>query len=250
MRASGTLEHPILLGTVCTIAILLSGAMQSRLKWPVRLSCFIGLTLSASAGPLGGLLLGLALKIYGRLFRQVARRWTLLAVAVGTVILLATIVSKNPIGRLTDFTFDPASAYYRTLIWHYGTMSVMQSPIFGIGLYTDWFREEWMPKSVDAFWLLSAMNFGIPGALLICLSWISPFLWPAHRNFKDPDLPIPQSQLRYDLNIAMVAVVYIAFTVHLWGPTAMLICIYAALRAQLGAAPEENNDHTDPEMSL
>ncbi len=248
LRASGTLEHPILLGTVCTLAILLSGAMQPWMRWPVRLCCLLGLTLSVSAGPIGGLLLGLALMAYGRMLRWIRQKWRLLGAAVGTAILLQVLVSRNPVGPLTDLTFDPASAYYRTLIWHYGTMSVMQSPIFGIGLYTEWYREEWMSKSVDAFWLMSAMNFGIPGVILIALGWISPCLWPAKRTYKDPTLPVPQSHLRLVLNIAMVVIVYIGFTVHLWGPTAMLISIYAALRAQLGAAPDDRilNDPTVP----
>ena len=191
---------------------------------------------SFSSGPLGGLLIGLSLMTYNHVFRVVRGRWILFAAAVAGAVLLVMVVSHNPLGYiLSNFTFDPQSAYFRLLIWHYGSEALMRSPVFGIGLDTEWYREDWMPKSVDSFWLMSAMSFGIPGAILLGSTWITPFLLPRRRNAVYEDSLDWTAGLRTTLNITMVVIVYIGLSVHFWGATWMLISILAGLRARLGA---------------
>lgn len=238
LRASGTLEHPILLGTVCAISCLLVPLLRPGLRVPLGVCSLIGLIFSFSAAPLSGLIIGVGITIYDYMFRQVRERWTILSIAALTVISLVFIFANNPISRLCDFTFDPDSAYYRTLIWHYGTAALMQSPVFGIGLYTEWAREDWMSKSVDTFWLMSAMTYGIPGCFLMATAWVTPFLWPAEREKPDADHEISSQGARTTLGIIMVHVVIVGFTVYFWGATWMLISIIVGLRAHLGSNPQ------------
>jgi hypothetical protein len=67
---------------------------------------------------------------------------------------------------ISYFTFSPQSAYNRTLIWDYGSAEVARHPVFGIGL-GDWIRAPWMSDSMDNFWLLTAVRYGMPALLFL-----------------------------------------------------------------------------------
>jgi len=48
---------------------------------------------------------------------------------------------------------------------------VRAHPVFGIG-YGDWARPNWIPASVDNFWLLTAMRHGVPGLGFLAAAFI------------------------------------------------------------------------------
>ena len=79
------------------------------------------------------------------------------------------VSNRAPLVVLISYiTFSTSTAYNRILIWRYGTDDVMGSPLFGIGL-NDWSRPIWMGSSVDNFWLLWAMRYGLVGFLLLAI---------------------------------------------------------------------------------
>ena len=85
---------------------------------------------------------------------------------------------------ITYLTFNSGTAYWRLHIWNFGSAEVWRNPLFGIGL-NDWARPSWMwTASVDNFWLLTAMRYGIP-AFLLLVAGIAPNLVGIVR----PDLP-------------------------------------------------------------
>ena len=61
------------------------------------------------------------------------------------------------------------------LIWHYGSASALNHPLFGVGL-NEWERPEWMPPSIDNFWLFLAVRYGLPAPFLLLLAFLSIFL--------------------------------------------------------------------------
>src|SRR5699024_297760 len=91
------------------------------------------------------------------------RRWRVFAWGcVLGYIVLDLIAAKSPFHTLVHkATFSVGSSYNRILIWRYGTDNVVDNPIFGIGS-NDWARPSWMGDSVDNFWLLFAMQYGLP----------------------------------------------------------------------------------------
>ena len=60
----------------------------------------------------------------------------------------------------------------RVHIWHYGTPSVLNYPIFGTG-FNDWERPSWMGGSIDNFWFVCAVRYGIPGFLFMAAGFLS-----------------------------------------------------------------------------
>src|SRR5262249_48835233 len=65
---------------------------------------------------------------------------------------------------------------YRTLIWTYGSETVLNHPLFGVGL-NDWERPAWMPvASIDSFWLYLAIRAGLPAAFLMLLTFFRIYL--------------------------------------------------------------------------
>src|SRR5690606_7340420 len=57
-------------------------------------------------------------------------------------------------------------AFFRLLIWTYGTLSISNHPWFGVGTGA-WDRPPWMGPSIDMFWLYNAIIYGLPAGLLM-----------------------------------------------------------------------------------
>ena len=144
-RAQGTFEHSILFGVVCSSAFALSfyvfGA-TARLggDWQSGLVAMAVVT-SLSSGALLSLVVQAMLIVWDKVTASVARRWGILA----TVVIIAYFVvdissNRTPFDVFISYlTFNADTSYMRVHIWNYGTQSVMQHPIFGIGL-NEWER--------------------------------------------------------------------------------------------------------------
>lgn len=169
MRANGPFSHPILGGIyMATLAPLY--AMSGVRKWPLWMGLFAGgcAIFSLSSGAFLALLIGLAIISTERLRRYFSfLNWPKIVGAIGIVLILAHILSQNGIVSLIiRYTLDPATGYYRQLIWEFGTQSVARHPLIGIG-YTDFERLAWMGTSVDNYWLLLAMRHGVISSFMI-----------------------------------------------------------------------------------
>jgi hypothetical protein len=111
----------------------------------------------------------------------------------------------------------------------------MNSPIFGIGLFSEWQKETGLSYSIDANWLALAMSFGIPGAILVGLSYITACSVSMDIGNKSLNLTTQERQLGLVLSLIMGLIVYIGFTVYYWGTVYILINFLAGIRAHLGA---------------
>ncbi len=88
-----------------------------------------------------------------------AARWRLLlAFAAGSYLAIAIVSNQSIMAFYITHAplFDPASAYYRLLIWSYGIASIGEHPLFGIG-HNGYARLEWMVESIDMFWIIHAI---------------------------------------------------------------------------------------------
>jgi len=151
--------------------------------------------------------------VWDKITASVAGRWAILT-AVALTAYLAVEFSSNRTAFdvfISYLTFNADTSYMRVHIWHYGTQSVMQHPIFGIGL-NDWERPSWMGGSMDNFWLVTAVRYGLPGFLFMAGGFLSIcFGLGRLRN-----LSVLEAQCRKGLIITFCGLGVAVCTVHLW----------------------------------
>lgn len=217
LRGVGPFAHPILAGLdlACLLPLYaLSGIRRwprAAGLWAAMLSLF---TLSSAAV----LALGIqaALMGYNALttrFRDIS--WAAFVKCLFALVVFLQVFTKSgPVGLAIRFlAIDKWTAYYRTLIWQYGSITVNNHPWFGIG-FEDWPRPAWMPGTVDNYWLLVAMQYGVPGviprALLVIYAIVGTSLAASRQTGADRDLVRA-------LAISLALLALMAFTVAFWG---------------------------------
>lgn len=178
-RVQAVFAHPILYGLFCSVAFSLSFVALQDLTSPVRryvISALVAVCglLSLSSGALLAIALQIALITWAATFANVRGRWWLLVGLFALAYVAIALMSSRPPIRvfMSYATFSPHTAFWRGIIFEWGMKSVWAHPLFGIGL-NDWVRPHFMPSSsVDNFWLLMAMRYGIPGFLLIMVGYV------------------------------------------------------------------------------
>jgi O-antigen ligase len=240
-RAEGVFEHPILFGVAMCYALMLVGSLTGTRRVLCFVGCGTGLFLSLSSAPWLAGTVGLGCLIYRRAARAIAHRWLLL-IAGGALMVGAIFnVAKNPFGFIfTYLTLDATTAYFRLLIWQYAGWDLWQSPIFGIGLLTDWLRPDWMPDSVDSLWLRAAMLYGIPGSVLMGLSLISASSRTVRLTPRNATrIGERDVRLAEGLGITVFLTIFLGFTVHYWGICNLILSLLVGIRATLGQLAAE-----------
>ncbi|MBO6702988.1 MAG: hypothetical protein JJ921_11640 [Pseudomonadales bacterium] len=166
-RAYGPFDHPILHGVVCAAAFsyayyLCGSHIKRNNRFPALIVC--GATFfSLSAGPFIALATQVALTVWDKLSHGLKARWWFV---IGTIcsgyLIIDLLSNRSPVAFIiSHLSFSGQTAYMRLLIFDYGSAEVLRHPIIGIG-FNDWIRPSWMPPSVDNFWLLTAMRYGLP----------------------------------------------------------------------------------------
>nr|WP_255551884.1 O-antigen ligase family protein [Erythrobacter crassostrea] len=171
MRGAASFPHPILAGIF--LASFLPLFLMSGIRgWPKYLgvgASFGGIFTMSSAALLG-VLAGAFLRAYDWLAEQIINlTWRVfLAVAAIVYVLVELTSNTGTYGLLVRYaSLNTVSAYNRVLIWQYGTENIANNPWFGIG-YANWDRPSWMRSdSFDHFWLIMALRFGLPEAILL-----------------------------------------------------------------------------------
>ncbi|MDR6305854.1 putative membrane protein [Nitrobacter vulgaris] len=221
-RAQGTFENFILFGVACSTAFALSfySFRSSRLS---RLSPgFVAMAVvsSLSSGAILSVVVQAMLIGWDKVTAAVTWRWAILAGIVLTAYLVVDVSSnRSPIDVFISYlTFNADTSYMRIHIWNYGTQSVMQHPVLGIGL-NDWERPSWMGGSVDNFWLSAAMSYGIPGLLFIVGSFLSVCFGLGRLK----NLPFQVAQCRKGLIVTICGVIVAVCTVHVWDAPYVLV---------------------------
>ncbi len=173
-RAFGSFDHPILYGTFCATTLAATyyvvcaarvGFKQLMTMSAVGLATF----LSLSSGAFVAMGIQMLLVGWDRLTRGIAHRWMILGGLFALAwIFLSLVSNRSPIKVFISYmTFSAHSAYNRILIWQYGTLEVERHPLFGIG-FADWQRPDWMhSSSMDNFWLVTAVRYGLPALILL-----------------------------------------------------------------------------------
>jgi hypothetical protein len=230
LRATGPVEHAILLGFTSAIGLLLAVSVPMRLRGFIILSCGLGAIFAFSSGPIMCIFFGFGLLSYNRVMSSFRFRWLILITAGIIAIIAAFLMSNSPIGFIiSHFIYSPASGYYREWTWDRVIFYVSQSPWYGLGYGP---APDEINHSIDSLWLVLATLSGYPGAALVALSLIGAV--SLSTNGRNINLVPVELKLTTTLGILIFLIWYIAFIVHLWGSSWILAGLLAGTRAHLG----------------
>ncbi|WP_209509860.1 MULTISPECIES: hypothetical protein [unclassified Ruegeria] len=226
-RAQTTMPHPILFGVFCAPAFALTwytlspeGALFNQIRRPLVVG--VAVFSSLSSGAFMGVLLQAFLIGWDEVLKNIKNRWKIFAYIFGALYVALELASNRNAFQIiaTEMTFSPGSAWNRIHIFNHAIDDVFRNPIFGIGL-GDWTRPHWLRPSVDNFWLLVALRYGILPWFLLTLSAVL-ICWKAIIA----PLSGEHARIRRGYLIAFISMVVSAFTVHLWDAT---YCVFMFL---------------------
>lgn len=217
-RAFTSFEHPILFGVFSASAfagtyfILVNGQINGK---TVKKLAVVAMAtfFSLSGGPFTALALQMGLIGWDRATAGVANRWSiLLALMAGAWLVLTLLSNRSPVLVFISYlTFSANSAYNRVHIWNYGTAEVARHPMIGIGL-NDWIRAPWMSSSMDNFWLLTTVRYGLPALIFLATAvWLVGW-----KQARDTRLDLPLKNARKAWIVTILSFVLAGLTVHFW----------------------------------
>lgn len=222
-RAQSVFEHPILFGLYCTLGfsfaimtLRLIGVGAFGRTWRA-IGTVAGTFFSLSSGALAATMVQLLLILYDKTLWFLKARWkVILWLAIAGYVALTFLIESNPLLYIiSKATFSGHTAWTRVAIFDYGIDEVVRNPILGMGMFEDWIRPAWMhATSVDNFWLLMAMRYGIPGFALLLGIFLSMMMAIWRRDFShDPDMGVLRKSYLFTLAGLFVTLA----TVHVWG---------------------------------
>ncbi len=219
-RSQVVFAHPIHYGLFCSTAISLAfvgfkGIFTNGFRLFVTFLMVLGVVFSVSSGALLPVVLQFGLIIWARIFDPVRARWLyLVALTAFCYVVVDLLSNRTPIQVFLSYaTFSPHNAYWRMLIFEWGMMNVWANPLWGLGL-NEWVRPWFMHSgSMDNFWLLVAVRYGIPGFLLTAIGFAI-VIWKV--MWRDFDADLVLWRLRRAWVITMVGLALTLCTVDVW----------------------------------
>jgi hypothetical protein len=175
--------------------------------------------LSLSSGPIVGVVVQVLMLLFSLSLPHLAGRWVVLVATTVPTYLFFQLFSSRPIYEKVIYlaSLDPMSYWARVLIWEHATQSVQDNILFGTP-EGQWQRPEWMPPSIDHYWLLQAVNFGLPAALLLVAAVVLVILSLVNAG----KLGDEANRYRNALTITILSICIVACTVALWGQAQLL----------------------------
>lgn len=236
-RVQSVFEHPILFGAFFCMAFSLVDTLRrqgeaSWHRWSRNVVVGGATFLSMSSGPVSALVVQIVLMLWDRVFRSLAQRWWLLVLPILGLYVTVTLFSNQSFFEfyVHYFAFSQDTGWDRIRIWHYGWASVGHHPLFGIG-YEEYERPDWMEPSIDMFWLINFVRFGIPAGVLTLMMFGLALVGAVRAQ------PTTEDEMRQRRGFAfcLVAIFVVGWTVHLWGAVYLLFMFLLGAGAWFGS---------------
>lgn len=218
-RAFGPFDHPILLGTFAASAVAMLwyvfGDRKRLSKRGITRTGFaaIAAATSLSSGAIAAMMIQLILCVWERFTRTKPFRWAVFALLVLTAYVAVDLVSNRSGMKvfLSYLTFSPGTAYDRLIIWEWGFYkNALAHPVFGIG-ENVWTRPSWMHStSMDNFWLVQMVSYGIPACAMLAAATIIALVARPRRASS------AVLYIRTGWAISLIGVSVAGCTVHFW----------------------------------
>lgn len=239
MRAQAQFAHPIQAGIFLAsfLPLYWFAGFKPWLKITGVLAALLSFATVSSVTFLA-LAFGLFLVFYQWLTEKIANlTWRLLFIGVGLFIFAAELgTGSGTFGLLTRFgSLNSVSAYARINIWNYGSANVVEHPWFGLG-YADWERPVWMVASVDNYWLLTAMRFGIPAVVFLGLAALVALVMIMRRSTTSSSLEA-QSERGVAISVAIFTLSIISASI--WLQSQVWYFMLIGIAVSLASAPRQ-----------
>lgn len=232
-RVQGPFSHPIhfgvFFGALIGLVFYVIGYQTSWIGRGMRtiLITFIGST-ALSSGPLAAITAQIFFISWDRILSSLKSRWKLLLILTVIAYIAIDIYSnRSPFEVfITYFAMNGGTAYNRIIIWVWGTKSIWENPIFGIGTSGDWERPFFVnSSSVDMFWIVPGMANGIPAWVLWFVLFFSIFIPVARRKIQSDRV----HNYRMGYICSMLGLFAVGWTVHFWDSIyALLVFLIAS----------------------
>lgn len=247
-RVRVVFEHPILFGVATGSVLALThlvlgyGVSFAR-RWLRSATVAATAFLSLSSGPVSALAAQILLLSWNGLLVRYAHRWKLLGAIVFCCYAVVAIGSNQSVLEfyIYYFAFNEGTGWDRIRIWRYGWQTVQAHPLFGIG-FGDWARPDWMGSSIDMFWLVNFVQFGMPAGALMLIAFFA--LLIAVGRQKSPDERHSAYKLAY--LIAMFSFFLAGWAVHYWNALYVLFLFMLGSGAWLLDTPQGEVEATEP----
>ncbi|MCK1619037.1 hypothetical protein IVA96_20950 [Bradyrhizobium sp. 159] len=232
IRAQSTFDHPILYGTFCALAAPIFLYAESGLRRILYYGlCSFGCLLAASSAPLMSLAIATVIFVYDRILLQYSWRWKLFWSVVSGLVGLSFLIANYPISWIiSHLTFDPASGYYRIMIWELASAQISASPITGYGFTA--FNDPVLDTSVDSVWLVGALRFGVPMIALLFLANVAACVRALPKGALDAADPY-MINMRTAFSVVVMMFMFNGLTVHFWNGSWMFWGLCLGIRGSL-----------------
>lgn len=229
-RVQGPFAHPIhfgvFFGSLIGITYYVLGYGNSAFSglWRTIVVIAVG-ALALSSGPLSALVAQVFFIVWDLILRSVKSRWYILSgLSVLSYFIIDILSNRNPFQVFISYlAFNEGTAYNRVLIWIWGTKTISDNPLFGVG-FGDWERPFWMGSSFDMFWLITALRHGLVAGVLFALLFFWIFLQTAFAKVGDPKV----QAYRTGYLATMFGLFMAGWTVHYWDATLVLFMFLLA----------------------
>lgn len=219
-RVQFVFVHPIHYGLFCSIAasfvfLGLKGTMSTASRMILTAVALLCCFLSVSSGPFLSVLVQIFLIVWLSAMRNVKKKWRLLGIILLVMYLMAEVASNRPaiFAIVSRLSFSASTANVRMVLFDYGVAQIIRTPILGVG-FRDFGLPTWMTGSIDNFWLLQAVIFGMPTLIFLATAIIL-----AIRGVFKTDASGNQAfeSARYAWSFTMVSLALTLATVAIWG---------------------------------
>ena len=237
-RVQAFMEHAITYGLLCSVGVANSYyILRDRGVWRYSRTGFFAFMTFISLSSAPNIAQGVQFMLMGwdRLLGGARYKWVMLAVLAGAILLVLQLGAPHGIVGLVidNLAFDSSTGWGRTEIFEYGFAEVRRHPFLGIGM-NEWIRPWYRTPSVDNFWLVTAMRFGLPAFLMLAGGIILHLV----RIMSQPNLSDQMSDFRKGYVISWFGVIFVLATVHIWGAAPLFIMCYLGAGSIFYSGPE------------
>ncbi|MGB3406087.1 MAG: O-antigen ligase domain-containing protein, partial [Jannaschia sp.] len=227
-RVQANFSHPIHYGLFCSIAfsmafVALKDVFSRKRRFLTAGAVAFSGFLALSSGALLAILLQMGLILWAAIFAGFKGRWWLLLGVFALFYVVIDITSdRTPLRVFMSYaTFSAHNAFWRGIIFEWGVMNIFGNATegippavwFGVG-HNDWVRPTFMPSaSIDNFWLLMAVRYGVPAFVFIALGWGVGLLGILRRPFEEQSTV---GRIRRSYMFTFIGLTLTLATVHVW----------------------------------
>jgi hypothetical protein len=217
-RVQSGFNHPILFGvyTGCILGLVhcVLGYGETGFRRLFRTLSVTGTALLCfSSGPLTGLVGQAMLLGWNWILGEFKARWKLLLGLIGIFYLVVALFSNRSLAAIliSYFAFDEGSAWVRILAWQYGSQSILNHPVFGVG-FGPWDHPPWLTSSVDMYWIVDGIRHGLPASIFLAAAFLSALIPIALKRGLDDRA----ASYRLGYVVTMMGFFLAGWTVYYW----------------------------------